>query len=78
MKWDKNDFSELPTLTDFAENSLKIYQPFYVLMNKIEKLPYYGNFSPIFKLNAILIISLIDAQNLPDCKLQILAALIKV
>ena len=47
-------------------------------MIKIEKLPYYRNFFPIFKLNAILIISLIDAQNLPDCKLQILAALIKV
>ncbi len=37
-------FLELPTLPDSAESSLKINQPFHVLMNKFDNLPDYGQF----------------------------------
>ncbi len=43
-------------------------------MNKFENLPDNGNFSHVM-LNVILNISLIVVQKLPDCKMQMLAAL---
>ena len=46
-------YSELPTLPDSAESSLKINQSFHVLMNKFENIPDYGNFVPIM-LNVVL------------------------
>ena len=49
-------------------------------MNKLDNLPDYGNILPI-RLHVqyvILNISLIVEQNLPDCKMQMLAALYKV
>ena len=66
--------TELQTLQVIAEISLIINHSFHVLMNKFENLPVYGNFVPIM-LNVILNISLIVVQNLPDCKMQMLAAL---
>ncbi len=43
-------------------------------MNKFENLPDDGHFVPLM-LNVVLSISLIGVQNLPDCKMQMLAAL---
>ena len=60
---------EMQTLPDSAECTMKINQSFYVLMNKFEK-----KNLPII-LNVVLNVSLIVAQNLPDSKMQMLAAL---
>ena len=54
---------------------MKINQSFHVLMNKFENPPDYGNFVPIM-LNVMTKISLIVVPNLPDCKMQMLAALL--
>ncbi len=56
------------------KSSLKINQSVHVWMNKFDNLPDYGNVVP-FMLNVILNVSLIAGQNLPDCKMQIFAAL---
>ena len=59
---------ELPTLFDSAEISLKMKKIFLILMSKMVIFPY----SIVWKVNSI---SLIIVQNLPDCKMQMLASL---
>ncbi len=54
---------------------MKINQSVHVLMNKFDNLPDYGNIVPVV-LNVILYVSLIVVQNLLECKMQVLAALI--
>ncbi len=70
-------YKELPTLPDSAKSSQKINQSFHVLMNRFENLPDYRSYVPI-RLNVILNTSLIFVQVLPDCKMQMLAALIYI
>ncbi len=52
---------------------MKINQSFHILINKFENLPDYGNLIP-FMLNVVLNVSLLVVHNLPDCKMQMLAA----
>ncbi len=70
---DSKTATELPTLPDSAESSLKINQSFHALMNKFEIISYRNLFPAV--LNVILYISLIVGQNVPDCKMQMLEAL---
>ena len=70
LKWIVSTHNtELPTLLDSAESSLKINQSF-----QIWKSLWDGQFSPIM-LNVVLNIFPIDLQNLLNCKMQMLAAL---
>ncbi len=64
---------KLPPPPGSAESSMKIFP--CSLMNKLKHFPDYGNVFP-FMLNVILTISMIGVQNLPDCKMQMSAAVV--
>ncbi len=59
--------TELPTLPDSAESCLKINQSFHGLINTFENPPDCGHLFPIMLH--------VFSTNLPDCKMQMLAAL---
>lgn len=67
-------FTELPSLPDFAEDFLKICKLVHIMITKILNLPDLEETFPI-QLYTFLKISLIVEQNLPDFRNSMLAAL---
>ena len=68
--------AELPTLPDAAEDFLIFRENKQIQVHKFDNLPDSGNFLSI-KLYVIQKIFLIGEENLPDCKMLMLAALKK-